>query len=652
MAAISTSFVWTLFQIHDKSDVVAECLICNKKIKRGRESEGQKAFSTTPLHNHLKKQHPDDYKNAREEAQKLKASESSSTSSVKPKEKKLAAMSKQLTLMESFASKKIWDINDHRSKAINEKIMKMMALDNQPFSIVEDDGFIDLMAHLQPRYMLPSRRYFSDTMLPQAYDNIKTLVENELAEPDGKYVSFTSDIWTCSKSKETFISLSGHWIKQDFNRVDAVLHATHFPGSHTGANIANMFCKMWESWKISESRRQLLVRDGAANMCVGGELAEIESIHCTVHRLQLVIEDAILVQRAFIDLLAKYRRLVTHFNHSALACNELKMLQEEQGKAPLLPVQDVPTRWNSAYLMVERMVKLKRPIQLYVSDHDGLPTITANEWQLSERFLHILKPFFDLTKEMSAEYSILSTVIPNIATLELFLSKVGQGDQGVQSTRESLLLALRKRFFSTRATGPNDLNIMKDKHYVTATSIDPRYKNHFFKETQDKEKAKTWMLELVVEVHGGQSAHLEDPNISEEDYCQAGPSAKKAKPDDLFRACFDEITSQHQSKSVRNSDTRLRENTGCLVEAAEEVDRFMVLPLISRTANPLEWWGKATGFPLLRELARKLLCTPSSSVFSERMYSEYGNIFEDKRSRLLPSKGEKLLFMHHNARKF
>jgi hypothetical protein len=119
--------------------------------------------------------------------------------------------------------------------------MKMMALDNQPFSMVEDDGFIELIAHLQPRYMLPSRRYFSDTMLPQVYDNIKALVESELSEPDGKYVSFTSDIWTSSKSKETFISLSGHWIKQNFTHIDAVLHGTHFPGSHTGANIAEMF---------------------------------------------------------------------------------------------------------------------------------------------------------------------------------------------------------------------------------------------------------------------------------------------------------------------------------------------------------------------------------------------------------------------------
>ena len=45
-------------------------------------------------------------------------------------------------------------------------------------------------------------------------------------------------------------------------------------------------------------------------------------------------------------------------------------------------------------------------------------------------------------------------------------------------------------------------------------------------------------------------------------------SAKKAKPDDLFSACFDEITSQHESESTRSSSTRQSENMGCLVHAA------------------------------------------------------------------------------------
>ena len=65
-----------------------------------------------------------------------------------------------------------------------------MALDNQPFSMVEDDGFIDLMSHLQPQYLIPSRRYLADKMLPQVYEELRTIVQDELAEPDGDYIFF------------------------------------------------------------------------------------------------------------------------------------------------------------------------------------------------------------------------------------------------------------------------------------------------------------------------------------------------------------------------------------------------------------------------------------------------------------------------------
>jgi len=48
-------------------------------------------------------------------------------------------------------------------------------------------------------------------------------------------------------------------------------------------------------------------------------------------------------------------------------------------------------------------------------------------------------------------------------------------------------------------------------------------------------------------------------------------------------------------------------------------------------------------------LAKKFLSTPASFVYSERLFSEYGNIFEEKRSRLLPKSREKLLFLHQRC---
>ena len=69
-------------------------------------------------------------------------------------------------------------------------------------------------------------------------------------------------------------------------------------------------------------------------------------------------------------------------------------------------------------------------------------------------------------------------------------------------------------------------------------------------------------------------------------------------------------------------------------------------------SNYIACFDKILGSESLAKLARRLLCTPASSVYSERIFSEFGEIYDDQRSRILPARGEKLLFIHHNYRKY
>ena len=91
---------------------------------------------------------------------------------------------------------KPWKINDPKVIKIHKKIMTMIAMDNQPFSVTNDQGFIDLLATLEPRYLSPSTKYFTDTMLPHTYERLKIKVNTGLSE--ASFLSFTSDIWTNS----------------------------------------------------------------------------------------------------------------------------------------------------------------------------------------------------------------------------------------------------------------------------------------------------------------------------------------------------------------------------------------------------------------------------------------------------------------------
>ena len=67
----------------------------------------------------------------------------------------------------------------------------MIPIDNQPFSIVNDKGFIVLLAHLEPIYLIPSRRYFNEVMLPRAYQILRSDIAKLLKK--SLYFYFTTD---------------------------------------------------------------------------------------------------------------------------------------------------------------------------------------------------------------------------------------------------------------------------------------------------------------------------------------------------------------------------------------------------------------------------------------------------------------------------
>ena len=67
-------------------------------------------------------------------------------------------------------------------------------------------------------------------------------------------------------------------------------------------------------------------------------------------------------------------------------------------------------------------------------------------------------------------------------------------------------------------------------------------------------------------------------------------------------------------------------------------------------SDALQWWRLVgqTKFPNLARLVRRVCATPASSVWSERLFSEAGLIYEEHRNRLGGLKCSKMLFMHHN----
>ena len=67
---------------------------------------------------------------------------------------------RQLTIIEAETKLKAWDINDSHAMRIHRLVGEIIAMYNQPFSVVNDTGFNCLIKMLKPRCTLPSRKYF------------------------------------------------------------------------------------------------------------------------------------------------------------------------------------------------------------------------------------------------------------------------------------------------------------------------------------------------------------------------------------------------------------------------------------------------------------------------------------------------------------
>ena len=89
---------------------------------------------------------------------------------------------RQVSLQETAELRKVWDINDFRAKRIHTKVGEMIAIDYQPVSIVDHEGFKSLISTLEPKYQMLSRKYFTETVIPSIARRIRTNIATQLRE--------------------------------------------------------------------------------------------------------------------------------------------------------------------------------------------------------------------------------------------------------------------------------------------------------------------------------------------------------------------------------------------------------------------------------------------------------------------------------------
>ena len=593
----TVSDVWNFYKkLHDRRK--AMCTICKKEFAY--------LGGTTNLRNHLVSKHSTLYC---------------------PDVETTTTESRKASTLDGFARPA--KCSEARAKNISDRVTHMIVQDLRPIRTVECNGFRNLMKYLEPGYVLPSRKQFTaDVNLKHA--TCKQRLKERLSE-EAVFISLTTDIWT-SIATEGYITVTAHYIDNSWVLQAFVLETLPFSERHTGINLAQKLKEVVEEWEIVDTVR-MVSHDQGSNMKAAMEILHDElnwqHLHCTAHCLQLCILAGFKINS--IDrLLAAAKKIVTHFHHSVVASEALKQKQIDMNMSGKKLINSCVTRWNSTYEMLDRLLKLRWPINAVLSDSkvtkpsDRYLDLKSEQWKLVEELVEALENFSTATTFLSYEENVsMSGVFPILH---------GMLDQLEPDVSDSGVIKQFKEIVSSEISERFELNSLHAGHPMLLTAIiDPRFKNLTlgrYTETE-KETLKKGIIELM-------EMYKECEHDSHE------PSPSEPSPSDVKRP-----------KRLTALDKLLGEESAVAEPSlSTELEKYLAEPPPPRRDNPLIWWQLNAGrFKAVSNVARRLLCMPATTTSSERVFSTAGLTVTKLRSSLKPKNVNALIFLNKNLSK-
>lgn len=541
---------------------------------------------------------------------------------------------KMQKVMTAYLPKKIKPEN---KKNIDLSLLKMIVYDFQPFSIVEDIGFRAYSHSLNPNYEIPDRKTLSANLLPKIYQSRLEQLKTYVAT-NAKSVCITVDGWT-SRSMESYLAITAHFIVED-NLKTLLIQCDEFEGHHTGERLSLAIKNTLTSWKIY-NKVNFFVTDNASNMeSAARYLAADGWTHfgCLAHKLNLVVQNALEIIEIK-DTIAKVQKTVTHFRKSAIARENLLKYQMNQQNItqPKTVIKSVPTRWNSTYLMLERFLEIKEALRATIPNLDvDLPVIPMEEWKCIEQICVVLKPFYEATKEMSAQnYLVASKAIVLTSSLINICHNYTQLSDlyiPVKSLAQKLKDGMIKRL--------GDLESIKE--IAMCTLLDPRFKLKPIKKEENKTLIKNSVLNKIIQQleKNAEIRRVGEPNQN------PMPSTSTVQQTNYYESDIPSFDLWSEFDKEANKDFTAK--TTCEM-ASEELEKYLAEPIIKRVDCPFKWWrDHKCLYPELFKLFLKYSNIMVTSVPCEQMFSKSGYIISDRRTRLSTRKVNQIMFLNVN----
>ncbi|KAL1134124.1 hypothetical protein V6Z11_A12G085200 [Gossypium hirsutum] len=497
---------------------------------------------------------------------------------------------------------------------VRKALVRMVIMDELPFKIVKGEGFKYFLSIACPQFSLPSRWTIRRDCL-DLFNSMKSVIKN-FFEKDMSRVCLTTDTWT-SLQRISYMALTQHigWMISGDWGIESVFTITVDNASANSVAIEYLRKKL--------NHRNVSVANG-------------KFIHmiCVAHILNLIVQYGIKDATVSVD---RVRGAVRYIRASPSRLTEFNQRVKEEmidSKAQLC--LDVPTRWNSTYMMLKVVENYKRAFESYVRDDynffldltagDGVPTF--DDWEIVRR----------VSESLHVTSHSLFEVLTDVHCI--FDGWQDCGDLDIISMTSKM----REKYNKYWGEG-NKVNML----VYLAVIFDPRCKMIF--------------LNFRVNLLFPNVANDIMKMIDKELHCLFNEYSSNARRIELFEGRSSSSTNLCSSMEIDQSAMKtglakqqyLKKNKQVGLESKSELDRYLGEDEEVNNSSSFDlllWWKmNSPRFPILAQMARDILAIPISTVASESAISTGERVLDSFRSSLTPLMVEALVYTQDCLRK-
>lgn len=608
------SIVWHFFEKYkEHGRKKSKCRLCNHTANYHK--------NTTYLKDHLKRRHPlqltltENEVKPRENYEPPRVVPSSSNDEVPVPPPLVPLAKKQKQVQYNVASQT--EVDCH---SLDRALLRMIVVDYQPLTIVENIGFIEFVKRLQPNYDLSSKKKLSQKILAAEYQTVFRKVSDRLCTVSD--LSITTDLWTASSNK-CYLTITGHFI-YEFKLNSYVLGTEETGDNHTASNISEAINNIMAKYPGSLNKISTVITNNRSYIeeAVTDYLKKSHD-PCIAIILNSFVQESITNCDGLNAVLTKCRALHNLLKYSNVASYKVRETQKQMEYPMLKFKKDISNTWNSILFMLQRISEVKIPLCTELSSLSSHENLEPADWEIIDDIIQLLKPVHKTTEELSREdYPALSRTIPLIGGLQYVLvNKFPTTEVGL--CLKSCLIEAISRILC---------GLEESKSAALRTLLDPRFKKSGFGVAENAETAQTWLIEMLANEIGTESGHTKEVHIQQSEVI----IQSKNDENDLWHL-FDQKVLSKMSATTPNSLASL------------QVKQYLELPLINRKEDPLNFWRNYDHtFNSLSRLALKYLSIPATSVPAERIFSKEGLLATRRRNRLSPKKLNEIIFLNKN----